>query len=270
MSAMSSPVFKDPAARGADESRARADMLSGFTQIRGDFRFRMGVLTAFVSAFAFAGSSAAPPEEPKPAAEIFADMKSGGHVILWRHAQTGVRGDEVRNASASAEFLADCRRQRVLDDAGKADATAIGQAARAMGIPVDLVLTSPYCRAKHSAWLAFGADRTRFSSELQTACFAAAGQVRARRAWLRARLLSPPKSGNIALSTHSCNIKSAARDILRWCGMEPTDFRQGDAIVFRPDGGVKLRPVGCLRVGDWKKALLQFSARKPRRIQGIH
>ena len=272
MSAMASPVFKDPVARGAGESRARAGTLSGFAEIRGDFRFRTGVSPAFpapvfaaavkvlFSAFAFAGASAAPPEEPKPAAEIFADMKSGGHVILWRHAQTGVRGDEVRNASASAEFLADCRRQRVLDDAGKADATAVGQAARAMGIPVDLVLTSPYCRAKHSAWLAFGADRTRFSSDLQTACFAAAGQVRARRAWLRARLLSPPKSGNIALATHSCNIKSAARDILRWCGMEPTDFRQGDAIVFRPDGGVKLRPVGCLRVGDWKKALAQFQS----------
>ena len=216
---------------------------------------------SFIFAFAYAGAFAAPPDGPKSAAEIFADMKSGGHVILWRHARTGIRYDAIRNASATPEFLADCNLQRVLDDAGKADATMIGRSARSMGIPVEMVLTSPYCRAKHSAWLAFGADRTRISHELQTACFAAADQVRTRRAWLVSRLLSPPLSGNIALSTHSCNIKSVARDILRWCGMDPTDFRQGDMIVFRPDGGAKLRPAGCLRVEDWKAGEFLFRSR---------
>lgn len=216
-------------------------------------------VAASVFVFAFAGALAESPNAPpKSATEIFADMKGGGHILLWRHAQTGVRGDEIRNASVDANFIANCGRQRVLNELGRADSTTIGRAARAMGIPMNLALTSPYCRARDSAWLAFGADRTRTSDNLQTACFAAADRVLARREWLRGQLLARPKSGNIALVTHSCNIKSVARDILSWCGMNPTDFRQGDAIVFRPDGGGELRPAGCLRVDDWKEELKRF------------
>ena len=221
--------------------------------------FRLAAVAIVAATFASASAQSAGPKSP---ADIFADLRGGGHVILWRHAQTGVRGDMIRNASATSDLFADCEWQRVLDDAGKADATAVGQAARAMGIPIARVLTSPYCRTRHSAWLAFGADRARGSDNLQTACFAAADAVRARREWLREKLLSPPALGNLALVTHSCNIKSVARETLAWCGMRPTDFRQGDAIVFRPDGGNELNPVGCLRVNDWKTALEKLRSAK--------
>ena len=195
-------------------------------------------------------------EMPLSASEIFARLQDGGNVILWRHMRTDGHGDQLRNASIRdgdhEAFFADCSRQRMLDDEGKHDAIIVGKAIRRLKISVAAVWTSPYCRTRDSASLIFGGGKIRRSDDLQTTCFASPKAVVSRKEALLKMLAKPPKFGNAALMTHSCNIKSAVKPIIAWCGIEPTDFRQGDAIVFRPDGGSQLRPIGCLRVADWK------------------
>src|SRR5215475_2821784 len=83
--------------------------------------------------------------------EVWALLKSGGQVILLRHAITtpGV-GDPP------GMRVDDCSTQRNLTDQGRGDARRLGEAFRARAIPIDRVLSSPWCRCLETARLAFG------------------------------------------------------------------------------------------------------------------
>ena len=83
--------------------------------------------------------------------QLWALLKAGGQVVLIRHAITtpGV-GDPA------GMRLDDCSTQRNLTDAGRQDARRIGEMFRSRGIPVDRVLSSPWCRCLETARLAFG------------------------------------------------------------------------------------------------------------------
>jgi phosphohistidine phosphatase SixA len=51
----------------------------------------------------------------------------------------------------------DCTTQRNLSERGREHARALGEAIRALGIPIGTVLASPLCRTVETAMLAFGA-----------------------------------------------------------------------------------------------------------------
>ncbi|SMX40880.1 histidine phosphatase family protein [Maliponia aquimaris] len=70
-----------------------------------------------------------------------------GAFVLMRHAQAPGTGDPA------GFVLGDCATQRNLDDAGRAQARAIGAAFRAQGIVFDVVLTSQWCRCLETAEL---------------------------------------------------------------------------------------------------------------------
>ena len=92
------------------------------------------------------------PETVRPlvGAELVDALRDGGHVLYLRHAETPEDGTDQPGS------IGDCSRQRLLTDAGRADARAIGEAVRALGVPVGAVLASPYCRTVETAELAFG------------------------------------------------------------------------------------------------------------------
>lgn len=68
----------------------------------------------------------------------------------------------LRHATAPGTFdppgfrLDDCRTQRNLSEAGRAEARAIGHGFAAHGIPIRRVRSSPWCRCLDTATLAFG------------------------------------------------------------------------------------------------------------------
>src|SRR5688572_13223171 len=82
-------------------------------------------------------------------------LKGGGQVILMRHAITtpGV-GDPP------GMRLDNCSTQRNLTDDGRRHAREAGDALRARGVPVDRVVSSPWCRCIETARLAFGKAET--------------------------------------------------------------------------------------------------------------
>ena len=82
-------------------------------------------------------------------------LQGGGYVIYFRHAET-----DFSQTDTDTRNLADCSTQRNLIPEGRADARAIGQAFRALRIPVGRVLASKYCRTRQTARLAFGRVRT--------------------------------------------------------------------------------------------------------------
>ncbi len=78
-------------------------------------------------------------------------MRQGGLVLLLRHAET------VPGVGDPPGFRPnDCPTQRNLNEAGRAQARRLGQWFRQNGIAPTRVLSSPWCRARETASLAFG------------------------------------------------------------------------------------------------------------------
>ena len=82
---------------------------------------------------------------------LWADLQSGGHVLLMRHAATnpGV-GDPPQFR------LDDCTTQRNLSAAGQMQAANIGRMLMAQGVTISTVLSSRWCRCLETARRAFG------------------------------------------------------------------------------------------------------------------
>jgi len=80
-------------------------------------------------------------------AEGWEALRQPGAVAIMRHALAPGTGDP-------ADFrVDDCASQRNLDERGRAQARAIGEAFRANGIAVDRVLSSQWCRCLDTAEL---------------------------------------------------------------------------------------------------------------------
>ena len=81
--------------------------------------------------------------------EAWAALAKGGHVALIRHgnAPPGYGGDPP------GFRMDDCSTQRNLDDKGRAQARALGEALRNHGVRVDRIASSPVCRCMDTASL---------------------------------------------------------------------------------------------------------------------
>lgn len=92
----------------------------------------------------------APP--PGRVAQIVEQLRGGGHVLVIRHERTEVpsRDDDYSRPAH------DCSVQRNLSVAGLASARETGVSIRALGIPIDRVITSPMCRGTDTARMMFG------------------------------------------------------------------------------------------------------------------
>jgi phosphohistidine phosphatase SixA len=83
------------------------------------------------------------------ASESWAALVKGGHVALIRHgnAPPGYGGDPP------GFRIDDCKTQRNMDELGRAQAKALGEAFRTHGVRVDRILASPVCRCMETAQL---------------------------------------------------------------------------------------------------------------------
>ena len=80
--------------------------------------------------------------------EAWAALVSGGHIALVRH------GSAPPGYGDPPGFkLDDCSTQRNLDERGRTQARAVGEAFRQHRVPVDKILSSPWCRCLESARL---------------------------------------------------------------------------------------------------------------------
>ena len=155
-------------------------------------------------------------------------LAAGGQVVLLRHGTTtpGV-GDPT------GFRLDDCATQRNLTEAGREESRRIGAAFKARAIPVERVLSSPWCRCLETARLAFGtaepweplsslfADRTR-QAEQTRAFRTLAGEKRA--------------GGNVILVTHGANV-------VTFLGVSPA---MAEMVIVTPQGNGAFTVAGRL------------------------
>lgn len=171
---------------------------------------------------------------------VLADLRKGGFVIYFRHGPTDVSS----GASDEKADIARCETQRNLSAAGREQATATGQAFRTLKIPVGTVLSSPFCRCKDTAKLAFG--RHTVDNDLYFAINVGV-EERAKLADNLRRLLTtaPAKGTNTIIVSHTANLREAA-------GIWPKP--EGVAYVFRPLPGNRFEAIAMVLPDDWAPA----------------
>jgi phosphohistidine phosphatase SixA len=152
------------------------------------------LLAILLSTFPVNVSNPARAEGHMGTAEAVRLMQAGGLNLYIRHAitdrgqiDTGRRGDRAG--------------QRNIDARGEAQARALGDALRRLGIPVSDVRTSEVFRAKETAELAFGADHVRIL-DVAIADDYTPRDPMADALAMRRVLGAPPASGNAVFVGH--------------------------------------------------------------------
>lgn len=167
-------------------------------------------------------------------------LRNGGYVIVLRHASSPREVPDARTANAD-----NVTRERQLDEAGRAGATAMGRALRQLEIPVGEVLTSPTYRARETARLAQLAN-SRSYAELGDRGQSMAGVTASDGAWLREKVTRAPDRANTFIVTHMPNI---ARAFPEW----GSDVADGEALIFRPDGKGGTVLAGRITIDQWPR-----------------
>ena len=182
------------------------------------------VIAVFLAAFALASPARA--DEA-----LWSLLKSGGHVVLMRHAITTPGAGDPEGMT-----LNDCNTQRNLTDEGRAHARRVGETIRARRVLVTQILSSPWCRCLETARLAFGSD-----PEVSTTLSNLFGQSDPKGQQierLRELISRRPASGNTVLVSHGSTIQAVT-------GVSPAT---GEMIVITPHGAGKFTVAGRLEV----------------------
>ncbi len=185
-----------------------------------------------------------PDASPPPlltAPELLQTLRGGGYNVYFRHAATDWSLSDRRTANAD-RFSCDPALMRQLSTSGRDDSRRIGEAMRALQLPVSEVLASPYCRTMETARL-MGVGRVQASDDVMN--LLAADFYGGRPAIVnRARLLlasPPPAGGNRVIVAHG----NVARE------STPVYPGEGEGVVFRPRGADGFELVGRIRPEEW-------------------
>jgi broad specificity phosphatase PhoE len=167
--------------------------------------------------------------------EVVERLREGGYVVFLRHAATD-RSEKDRLGVP----LTDCGGQRNLNDRGRSQARSIGEAWRALELPLGAVLSSGYCRTRQTAELAFG--RATIVPALTGIPAEMVGTYTGRVHALR-RLLGtkPPAGENTMIVGHIANLEAATK----------LEIDEGDSAVFEPLGDSRYQLVAVLPASAW-------------------
>lgn len=161
--------------------------------------------------------------------KIWEKLKVGGLVVLMRHTTTLKENNPLLRDPS-------CLKERKLSDKGKKEAARIGKNFINKGVPINEVLTSPYCRTTDSAKIAFARGKAaEFLSLLE-----ALPQKKAEEntETLRKKIGSYSGSGNLVLVTHAPNINTVSFG----------SVEMGAFLVLQPMGGDEFEELGKINL----------------------
>ena len=159
---------------------------------------------------------AAPVAAADDSQEAWAALINGGHVALIRH------GNAPPGYGDPPGFkIDDCATQRNLDEKGRAQARALGEAFRQHGVRADKILSSPWCRCLETARLMM------LGPVEGTLAVAASDKSPERLAALRQMLVNWRGPNTLVVVTHALTIQGLV-------GIMPG---QAETVVVRPKLG---------------------------------
>jgi phosphohistidine phosphatase SixA len=157
--------------------------------------------------------------------ELIGLLQQGGYVIYIRHASTDWSQVDIE----PYQFY-DCSMQRNLDAQGREESVQIGEAFRTFDIPVARVLSSPFCRTRDTAELAFGDFEIEDDLQHVPVEDSPTKDQTILHLWERMdELLAqvPPEGENVVLVSHSGNLAHRVRI---------ASLPEGLMVIFKPDG----------------------------------
>ena len=174
---------------------------------------------------------------------LVAQMKQGGHVIVFRHGAT--HRDQADTDPLNHDNVA---KQRLLSERGKEVAKQVGDSFRRLGIPLGKVYTSRFNRAVETAKLVGGGDMITSIDITEGGLVVSPIENERRAEALRKLAATMPEPGkNTLIVSHKPNIMDAF-------GKDWFNVREGEASVFRPDGSGKAVLVARVQAIDWINA----------------
>jgi phosphohistidine phosphatase SixA len=194
---------------------------------------------------------AAPAPAPNPNPEVtppapsgpsgsFADdaalikaLRAGGYIIAIRHAHT-----DMTQKDTQGDDYSDCTKQRNLDEQGRADARAIGEAFKVLALPIGDVYASPYCRTRETANLIFG------RCTINPACMGETPQAIAARAVILGA--KPPEGKDTVIVSHKDSLAKST-------GSDLATLGEGGALIILPKGGNEFEVVHTISLEDWAR-----------------
>ncbi len=214
-----------------------------------DCKLIYGVLfVAFFAGVVAARSAPAQDADMLSGEPLVRALRQGGYNIYFRHAATDwSQSDQVREAGDWTSC--DPSRIRQLSDKGRDTARAVGNAIRALGIPVGKVLASPYCRTVETASLmGLGqVEKTTDVMNMRVAEFFGGRAAIIKTA--RARLATQPDPGsNTVIVAHG----NVARD------STPVYPGEAEGVVFLPDGDGGFSVVARVSPVQWTELAADF------------
>lgn len=174
-------------------------------------------------------------EEDAENREIIEKVQQGGYVIFLRHAKTDWSQKDIEPFDFTT-----CDGQRNLSAEGRLQAKNIGDAYRELDIPVNEVISSPFCRCTDTAQLAFGDYE--IEKDLQHIPYSETDEAKARMEYLWKRveeMLSqvPPEGTNTVLVGHSPNLYPI---------IDIRSLPEGNTVIFKPDGEGSFELIGMI------------------------
>ena len=170
-------------------------------------------------------------------------LRSGGYVIVFRHGAT--HPDQADTDPLNPGNVA---KQRQLNDNGRDDAKAVGEALKAAGVPIGKSYSSQFNRAVETARLIGGKDPSTTSDVSEGGLVVSPNENNRRAQAFRALLGAMPDSGtNTLIVTHKPNILDAL-------GKDWFEVGEGEASMFKPEGGGKYSLIGRMQIGQWTAA----------------
>jgi phosphohistidine phosphatase SixA len=166
-------------------------------------------------------------------------LRTGGHVLVMRHASSPqqVPGKEAANPDNT-------KLERQLDATGRSGSAAMGRALRELKIPVGDVLSSPMYRALETVRVA-GLPTPHVHAELGEGPSDMQGVSEAQAAWLRDRAARLPKGTNTIIVTHAPNLQRA---FPAWGAVA-----QGEVVVVGPDSKGAAVVIGRIKMEEWPR-----------------
>lgn len=114
-------------------------------------RWRISLLFALIGLGMWTLSSGVFANDQDQTRLLLDGLRRGGYVIFMRHAAT-----DHTQKDTNPNDLTDCTQQRNLSVDGRAQAKTVGEAFKALQIPVGNVYSSVFCRCLDTAKIAFG------------------------------------------------------------------------------------------------------------------
>src|SRR6266850_618559 len=174
------------------------------------------------------------------AGDVLKLLRGGDYVIVFRHGAT--HADQADTDPLNLDNVA---KQRQLNDKGRADAKAVGDAFKGAGVPIGKSISSRFYRAVETAQLIGGKEPEPTLDVSEGGLVVSPNENNRRAQALRAIVAAPPVAGRDTLVvTHKPNILDAF-------GKDWFEIREGEASIFKPDGKGSYTLIARVPIDQW-------------------